>query len=269
MYPANQAFGAWCVNEGFDMDARDRSDAMWLAGNWAASSYDTKTTLTHPTAIRQAHRDSQASQPPSPDLDISEPANADLERIAKVMPIAKKVNKLAAHAAGTGPEAETAKKYMRKQFCGLIFKAQNTFNSLSKMIARNASQLWAVENTRRVTTRTPRPVLALIRLWVSLKTGIGRFGRPALPINKPPQSDANPIAIFRTLNRAWKSKYPQSDANPSADFSGSSNKHTQSDANPIAIFRTLNRAWKSKYAQSDTTLPPNRPRPFPAPLKPA
>jgi hypothetical protein len=113
MYPANQAFGAWCVNEGFDMDARVRSDAMWLAQNWAASSTSWKTGDTHPTHIRASFK--AEIQPPSPDLDISEPANADLERIAKVMPIAKKVNKLAAHAAGTGPEAETARKYLRKQ----------------------------------------------------------------------------------------------------------------------------------------------------------
>ncbi|MEB0114778.1 hypothetical protein QN397_26265 [Variovorax sp. RTB1] len=82
MYPSNQAFGAWYANEGFDMDARDRSDAMWLAENWA-SSLVAKTGHTHPKNIRLEHRDAQATQAPSPDLDISAPADAALERIAK------------------------------------------------------------------------------------------------------------------------------------------------------------------------------------------
>ena len=111
LHPSNQAFGAWCKEEGFDMDARDRSDAMWFAAT--PSSHDANTSLTHPRAIRQAHRDSSAPAP-SPDLDLSAPADERLRHIAAVSPIASKVNKLVAHAAGVGQEAETARKYLKK-----------------------------------------------------------------------------------------------------------------------------------------------------------
>jgi hypothetical protein len=113
-WPSNQAFGAWCANEGFDMAPATRSNAMWLATNWSVLN-GVQHDLTHPTHIRQEYRDLQASQAPSPSLDLSAPADPALERIAKVAPVARKVNALAAHAAGTGPEAETARKYLKKQ----------------------------------------------------------------------------------------------------------------------------------------------------------
>lgn len=76
-----------------------RSDAMWLAENWASLSHG-DTTLTHPRRIREEHRDLQASLPPSPDLDLSE-AVPTLNPV-DVLPIAKKVMKLAARAAESG-----------------------------------------------------------------------------------------------------------------------------------------------------------------------
>ena len=96
MYPANQAFGAWCVIEGFDMDARVRSNAMWLAEHWDSSSHGWKTDMTHPSRIRSEHRDLQVVPPPSPDLDLSEAAPLDpsIGLIAAIAPIKDKVNKL-------------------------------------------------------------------------------------------------------------------------------------------------------------------------------
>ena len=115
LYPADRAFSAWCVNEGFDMRPNHRTDAMWLASNWSTIIVNLPEGLTHPEGLRKAHRDLQASQAPSPDLDISAPADVALERIAKVAPNARRVTALAAHAAGTGPEAATARKYLSKQ----------------------------------------------------------------------------------------------------------------------------------------------------------
>lgn len=86
-----------------------RADAMWLATHWAVIG--ASEDASHPTWIRKEHRDLQSSQAPSPDLDIAAPADAGLERLAKVAPVARRVNALAAHAAGAGPEAETAEKH--------------------------------------------------------------------------------------------------------------------------------------------------------------
>ena len=70
MHPANQAFGSWCANEGFDMDRRVRADSMWLAENWLSLSNHWTTGDSHPTAIRSAFKSEVA--PPAPDLDLSE-----------------------------------------------------------------------------------------------------------------------------------------------------------------------------------------------------
>lgn len=53
------------------MAAQTRSDAMW----WASSSDDPKTEVTHPTALRKAHREALAEHPPSPDLTLEAPGN--------------------------------------------------------------------------------------------------------------------------------------------------------------------------------------------------
>jgi hypothetical protein len=93
LHPSNQAFGAWCTEQGFDMDARVRSDAMWLA-----SSVDQKTEvpagLATPGEIRRWFNEQQADTPPCPELVLEVPSKltAGVEVVA---PIAKKVNKLA------------------------------------------------------------------------------------------------------------------------------------------------------------------------------
>ncbi len=68
--PSNQAFGKWCAEMGFDMDPKDRSDAMWLAENWAACSEAPKTA-THPNWLRRWHREQAPETPPAPEVDLS------------------------------------------------------------------------------------------------------------------------------------------------------------------------------------------------------
>lgn len=58
LHPSNQAFGKWCVEEGFDMDPSVRSNAMWLAENWPVLQSLQDDTLVHPTGIRQAYNES-------------------------------------------------------------------------------------------------------------------------------------------------------------------------------------------------------------------
>lgn len=90
--PADRAFEAWCGQHGFgDMDGGDRADAMWLAENWAGVERF-HTNLSHPARIRQAHRDSQASQAPTPDLTLqAAPPRPDLTAIRSQ---ARKINAL-------------------------------------------------------------------------------------------------------------------------------------------------------------------------------
>lgn len=94
---ADQDFGAWCLLHGFDMDAAERSNAMWLAENWDSVWDRLKPSQGHPTTIRKAMRKLDAlAQAPSASLDISAPAEESLARLAKVIPVASKVRKLAA-----------------------------------------------------------------------------------------------------------------------------------------------------------------------------
>lgn len=62
MHKADRAFGKWCKDEGFDMDARVRSDAMWLVENWGGFQ-QLETAESHPTGIRQAYNDSRKTGP--------------------------------------------------------------------------------------------------------------------------------------------------------------------------------------------------------------
>ena len=104
--PSNQAFGRWCEERGFDMDAPVRSDAIWWAE--AAASYDGPKTLTHPTALRKAHREQQATQALPVLLQEIAPTSTpvltqrDAERVAKTI-----------HRAASGDEgAETALRHL-------------------------------------------------------------------------------------------------------------------------------------------------------------
>ncbi|OXI91592.1 hypothetical protein CFB40_02465 [Burkholderia sp. AU31652] len=89
-HTSNQEFGKWCVEMGFDMDARVRSDAMWLAANWSSSN-NWKTGDTHPTAIRTRSKDEPS--PPAPEVDLS---TSPAPRARLTIETAKKVNKLVA-----------------------------------------------------------------------------------------------------------------------------------------------------------------------------
>lgn len=73
LHPSNQAFGAWCIEQGFDMSVNARTDAMWLAAEWTNLSHNDCET-THPTAIRKAHREGLADTPPAPDLALEVPS---------------------------------------------------------------------------------------------------------------------------------------------------------------------------------------------------
>lgn len=104
--PSNQAFGKWCIEMGFDMDARVRSDAMWFAESvFQSLEHD----LTHPTAIRQyAKKMEQAASLPADLADAQatkvETAKFDSTRSAEKF---AKVDRMAEF--GEGPEAEVAK----------------------------------------------------------------------------------------------------------------------------------------------------------------
>lgn len=113
---ADRAFSAWCAEHGFgDMKPSTRSNALWLAENWIVATTNLPTDLTHPDNIRQAHRETQAAVPPSPDLDLS--AAIKLPPVETVAPIASKVNKLVAMAeAGAGQESETATPPVRDTY---------------------------------------------------------------------------------------------------------------------------------------------------------
>lgn len=116
LHPSNQAFGKWVKEHGFDdIDSTTRSNAMWLAQNWASCS-DFKTE-SHPNNIRQAHRDSLKDTPPSPDLSLQAPTRltASIEQVA---PQAKTINKLASMAErGTGQEKGIPHKFQPSS-CG-------------------------------------------------------------------------------------------------------------------------------------------------------
>ncbi|MCA8110286.1 hypothetical protein [Burkholderia cepacia] len=107
---ADRAFKQWCDEHGFgDMARCDRADAMWLA------VYDGPTPegLTHPTRIRQWHREQASETPPAPEVDLS---SSPAPRPRLTIETAKKVNKLTAMSqSGEGQEQETAKKYLKKQ----------------------------------------------------------------------------------------------------------------------------------------------------------
>lgn len=115
--PSNQAFGLWCEDKGFDMDARVRSDAMWLAQNWESCSIEWKTGDTHPSNIRTEFKKADIPAP-APDLDLSAAFSVPeaFAHIEKVLPVAKTVNKLSAMAErGEGQEKVTAQKYLAKK----------------------------------------------------------------------------------------------------------------------------------------------------------
>ena len=65
MHKSNKAFGAWCIENGFDdVTASARSDALWLAENYPVLQTLQDTKLTRPSDIRSAHRKLTAAPRP-------------------------------------------------------------------------------------------------------------------------------------------------------------------------------------------------------------
>jgi hypothetical protein len=111
-HKSDKLFGQWCVDEGFgDIPPRSRTDAIWLATNWSEIISD--LSITHPNAIRAAHREAIADLPPTPELTIEAPTKLTAY-IEQVAPVTKTINKLAAMAErGEGQEKLTAQRFPR------------------------------------------------------------------------------------------------------------------------------------------------------------
>lgn len=58
MHKSNQAFSQWCKDNGFDMAAPVRSDAMWFAESYTACN-TAPVDMSHPTHLRQWAREQQ------------------------------------------------------------------------------------------------------------------------------------------------------------------------------------------------------------------
>jgi hypothetical protein len=89
-HPSNQAFGTWCLEQGFDMKPDLRADSMWLAQNW--SVIGGSEDATHPTWIRKAFRMAEARKLLPADLD-PEKHMAEVGIIETIMPIKGSVNR--------------------------------------------------------------------------------------------------------------------------------------------------------------------------------
>lgn len=117
LFPSNKLFGLWCGEHGFDMAPPVRSDAMW----YASSYNDCKTApedMSHPTNLRQWHRENAPADAPSVALQIT-PEDAPRPRLT--IKAAQKINKLAALAErGEGGEKETEGSNMRISYTGWI-----------------------------------------------------------------------------------------------------------------------------------------------------
>lgn len=116
MYKSNNKFNDWIKENGFgDMHRNTRADAMWLAENWESVAKSLcNNAYTHPSDIRRTYNEwlkSQEDAKASPDLPKAEDIKPTKVLTRKQ---ARKVNQLKAHADGTGPEAEIAKRRLHK-----------------------------------------------------------------------------------------------------------------------------------------------------------
>ena len=74
----DRKYGEWIKACGFDnIEVSTRSDAIWFVG-MSRVTLDIPSDMNHPKNIRQWNRDQQVAKPPSPDLDISAPADVAL-----------------------------------------------------------------------------------------------------------------------------------------------------------------------------------------------
>ena len=127
-HAGNQAFGAWCTEHGFGgIDRRVRADALWFAENLSLST--ASTTDAHPTHIRQAHR--KLTPPVKPKVYVEARV---IPRVAARPPLTvhdahlieaigskvRRINALAAHAAGEGLPQSTHRELNPMQQRGIV-----------------------------------------------------------------------------------------------------------------------------------------------------
>ena len=144
MHPSNKGFSDWCKEQGFDMDAPTRSDAMWFA-SYRDGKTEIPADLTHPKNIRQWHRDQAPA--PSPDLALDTPeSSVNLQAVASQ---ARKINALANSAAAGD---ETAKRHLAKKakdFGGSVEEVVKTARAVAPELTVPADALKTLEATKR------------------------------------------------------------------------------------------------------------------------
>ncbi|WP_155740165.1 hypothetical protein [Burkholderia territorii] len=147
MHKADRAFKQWCDENGFDMSRGARADAMWYAEVYTACTPPAE--MTHPTHIRQWHRDRAPA--PSPDLALEAP-----EPTPNLAGIAAQARKI--HALANSAEAgdETAKRHLDKKakdFGGSVEEVVKAARAVAPELTVPADALKTLEATKRVGVR--------------------------------------------------------------------------------------------------------------------
>lgn len=87
LHKADRAFAQWVKEHGFDdIRAQVRSDAMWMAENWAEVYTACNPDISHPVNVRSWFNEQAKDTPPAPELAIESPARltASIEQVAPV-----------------------------------------------------------------------------------------------------------------------------------------------------------------------------------------
>jgi len=111
MHKADQKFSQWCKEQGFeDLKPNTRTNAMWLAENWATVTVDLPPDLTHPENIRQwAREQKQTALLPA---DLSDIQAESIETIELDERSAEKVAKLSRRAKAGDEGSAIAKRHI-------------------------------------------------------------------------------------------------------------------------------------------------------------
>lgn len=144
MHKSDKLFGQWCRAQGFDMDRRYRSAAMWLTDNWTATGSIAPTT-SDPIAVQAAFRDQAPAPSPEMSLDTPEPT-VNLQAVAQQ---ARKINALANSAAAGD---ETAKRHLDKKakdFGGSVEEVVKAARAVAPELTVPADALKTLEATKR------------------------------------------------------------------------------------------------------------------------
>lgn len=133
MHKADRAFGQWCKDEGFDMDASTRSNAMWLVENWGGLQ-QLQTSESHPTGIRQAYNDNRKTGPIPLELhEVTSKPTIELDTRS-----AEKVAKLVKRSQASDEGSEIAKKHV-----GILAEKHGvTAKELERAAARKVPELY-------------------------------------------------------------------------------------------------------------------------------